>query len=1544
MVIRQVELASSQPYTRPKSRSLAHILRIAALLFAIAFTATASAARSPEVKVSRFESLPARLSYFDDSTVVLYHDSIRGNVYRSQDEGKSWAQVSGPPDGNAYMLVEHPYDKRMAFILSSSKIHWRSADRGATWQQFSTPEPPAVRAGPPLEFNADEKHYESIIFTGKKCKPWTPWGGSICHDEAYITSDGFATDPKPLIEFLVHCSWAKSSPELQVGPAHLNRIFCIAWEDSPTPDSLAPSGHSSSPWSDPKGMLHSLRPSLFGERSEMSPRRTGPSATRLFFSDDFFKTRHLVQLDMGRDAKNFIGLGPSKRYLVAALKDISTSNGGSAGSELAMFVSKNGDTWQKAQFPHGHGLKENAYTVVDSTLHSLVVDVVDAGSSASTGNLFTSDSEGVYFVKSLEGTHRDPSGIVDFEHLQNIEGVGIANVLTDDGPAGYDARRLRSKITWDDGSTWDFIEAPKYDGVKCDVKDIGRCSLNLYSVTKLHNLGRVFSSTAPGFVMGVGSVGDRLLPYEECDTFLSTDAGRSWKMISRDAHKYEFGDQGSILVIVDDEDTTDHVNYSFDQGESWQKLNLGVKVRAKILTTIPDSTSQKFLLIGTQSRKDAGAGSRHVSVFLDFAPVGKRKCRDSDFEKWAAVKQGNSASNCLMGHRQWFKRRKASADCVVADKFHDPVSREEPCPCTDEDYECDFGYVRDPGGSCVSIGREVIPAGECDKDFKKTYKGSSGYRKIPGNSCDASKGIRKDGLVEKPCDQGEHSPGTVHSRKHQFPGEVVDHIWFAGSTNLLAEIDDGSVWQSNDDGATWAVKLASPSGSDPDDRFLTMTSHEYDHERGYLITSGQRVWYTYNRGKHWDWFSAPLPANGLGIPILQFHPIKSDWLIWVGSEDCSSSGSSECHTKAWYSLDHGRNWHLIDSYVKFCQWARGKSFAVNSEAIVCGSYKNKKGSQRSFDSTNDLQLVWGTQFYKNKQVLFDSLAGMAVFEEFMVVAQLLKSSGTLSMQVSLDGWTFAPAHLPPDLHVDNRAYTVLDSVTKSLFLHVTTHSNAGTEWGSIVKSNGNGTYYTLSQQHVNRNSAGYVDFEKMLGLDGIAVINTVSNADDASVSGRKELQTLITHNDGGRWKKLIPPRADVFGAPYKCDTVQCSLHLHGFSERDDPTTSLSSPSAVGLMLGVGNVGEKLAPYIDSDTFLTRDGGFTWEEVHKDAHKWEFGDQGSIILLVNDEQPTDTVLYSLNEGLKWESYNFGERLRVKKILTVPEDTHRRFVLFGQVPGSQGKTVAVHLDFSALSSRKCKLDVEHPEADDFELWSPSEERSEPCLFGRQTYYYRRKRAADCFVGQEIVQPHEIKKNCTCTAADFECEFNHVRDLNTGKCVLQAGLSALPTSEEEQCRNGEDYWYERTDVRKIPFSSCDGGARPDRGVRHTCSSSYRRHGFLWWTTVILSPFAMAGVVGWWWVKRSGGRDRGSIRLPDPSSYAESPLLQTLSSVPYYLIGVSNTTWAWLQRHMERIPFFQRRFTRTRVSHGGYRGLAQDEDAAILRDYDDEDFEGRS
>jgi hypothetical protein len=43
---------------------------------------------------------------------VIYHDAVAGDVYVSQDEGKSWAVAAGIPSGEAAMFIEHPVDNQ----------------------------------------------------------------------------------------------------------------------------------------------------------------------------------------------------------------------------------------------------------------------------------------------------------------------------------------------------------------------------------------------------------------------------------------------------------------------------------------------------------------------------------------------------------------------------------------------------------------------------------------------------------------------------------------------------------------------------------------------------------------------------------------------------------------------------------------------------------------------------------------------------------------------------------------------------------------------------------------------------------------------------------------------------------------------------------------------------------------------------------------------------------------------------------------------------------------------------------------------------------------------------------------------------------------------------------------------------------------------------------------------------------------------------------------------------------------------------------------
>lgn len=158
-------------------------------------------------------------------------------------------------------------------------------------------------------------------------------------------------------------------------------------------------------------------------------------------------------------------------------------------------------------------------------------------------------------------------------------------------------------------------------------------------------------------------------------------------------------------------------------------------------------------------------------------------------------------------------------------------------------------------------------------------------------------------------------------------------------------------------------------------------------------------------------------------------------------------------------------------------------------------------------------------------------------------------TGSLNLQISLDGVHFAAGQFPPNMKPEThvcaylpssvstsscdspQAYTILDSSTASLFVHMTmaepSDPRSQSYWGNILKSNSNGTYFGLSAENVNRDRRGYVDFEKVVGLDGIALINVVSNPEEALLTGRKVLQSRITHNDGISLSFAVVPPTDA---------------------------------------------------------------------------------------------------------------------------------------------------------------------------------------------------------------------------------------------------------------------------------------------------------------------------------------------------------------------------------------------------------------------------------
>ncbi|KAJ7128312.1 Oligoxyloglucan reducing end-specific cellobiohydrolase [Mycena epipterygia] len=1401
------------------------------LLFIFLHYQLLAAAHDPEYSITSFAALPTRLFFFPDSTSAIYHDAVEGNIYVSSDEGRSWMFCQDIPRGVAAMFIEHPFDSFFAFVLTHSKVHFRTEDGGKTWQAFEVPIVPALVASP-LSFHSDPQKSGYILYQGTVC------GHSAeCHDEAYVTKDAFISMPRLMLLETSRCQFSHSNGYFHQN-WHPDLVYCVAFD-------TRASG---------------------GERDL--------SSSRLFSSTDFFaRDKKVEELGIGRNARGILDLAIVGDFAVAALKAPYLESQG----KVVLYVTRNAKTWIKAQFPDSTKLREGAFTIVGSRMDSLAISIVHDHDTIAT--LFVSDSSGTFFVQSVKNINRNEMGFIGWELVAGVWGFGFANVVAN---AEYvegrgEPKQLKSLMTFDDGSSWAPIRAPKDIAMRCNPDDAETCSLHLHSPITPPLFGHTSAPFSPGIITAVGSVGKYLLPSEDCDTFLSTDGGVTWRMISKGPHKYSFGDSGSVLVAVPNEEGVSELRYSLDSGKTWTSYNFGVRLKPLTLSPSQRSESQKFILIGQVARKDQTTSvGPNVMVYLDLANTRKEKCTYADFEIWYASTPG---SECLMGYRQQHKRRKPHADCYVGSLIPEPGHYDESCPCTDTDYECDYNYIREDD-VCIPVGREKIPIGACRNSYD-IFMGSSGYRKVPGNACT---GGSKDHRVPKPCSPDPRGEGDIIHQTFILPDFIVQYAYFPDSTTILVHLGDSTIWQSRNEGYTWTQLFTGES-------FITFYMHTYTSGRAYLLTNINKIYCTTDSGRTWNPYYTPTPPNTFLAPILRFHP-DSDKLIWTGNKDCDDPLSPNCHAEAQYSRDNGRKWTFVENYVVNCAWMKDIDWDTDPAAIVCESYQNKMGSQRFF--LDHPALVEGSSYFTKKTKLFNQVLGFARFDKFWIVAEPLPGN-SLDLQVSTPGGPFCTscgkwttAIFPPEVHPSSHADTMLESSTGSLFIHMVTAENRF--WGDILKSDSNGTYFGLSLSNVNADVRGLIDFEKIIGLDGIALANVVANPEEAVLTGIPVLQTRITHNDGGTWRSITPPSKDSHGIKYQCQAANCTLHLQGHTAHDNLEAGYSHSAIAGVIMAVGNVGESLATYDESDMFLSRDAGLTWEEVRKDPHIWEFGDFGALLVMAKARTPIDHVVFSTDEGLNWAEYRFsGDKVFVRSIATVQPATSRRFALISDKLHSY-EPVIVHLDFTRLTSQQCIINMDNPGQDDFELWSPTNGQ-EQCLFGRQTLYHRRAREIGCVVGNQPIRSARIEKNCTCTKNDFECEFNYYKN-EADECVLVAGATTFPNASS--CDNEEPYWYERAAYRKISYSSCTGGEALDQPIQHRCpnKSPIQQGGYLSILTAIwLIIFAL--IVAYWCYNSCSARR--TIRLPEDSEHRNNRTLDEVLAMPQFLVKIAGVAWAW-------------------------------------------------
>lgn len=121
-----------------------------------------------------------------------------------------------------------------------------------------------------------------------------------------------------------------------------------------------------------------------------------------------------------------------------------------------------------------------------------------------------------------------------------------------------------------------------------------------------------------------------------------------------------------------------------------------------------------------------------------------------------------------------------------------------------------------------------------------------------------------------------------------------------------------------------------------------------------------------------------------------------------------------------------------------------------------------------------------------------------------------------------------------------------------------------------------------------------------------------------------------------------------------CKCIKVHLHSVG-NMRFGPF--YSSENAVGIILGTGNVGSHLANRPDEvNTYMSRDGGLTWQEIRKGSHIYEIGDHGGLLVMAPDQMATRNILFSWNEGLTWEEMNISDTpIEITNIIIEPTNT-------------------------------------------------------------------------------------------------------------------------------------------------------------------------------------------------------------------------------------------------------------------------------------------------
>uniref|UniRef100_A0A3B4TB84 Sortilin-like n=1 Tax=Seriola dumerili TaxID=41447 RepID=A0A3B4TB84_SERDU len=487
----------------------------------------------------------------------------------------------------------------------------------------------------------------------------------------------------------------------------------------------------------------------------------------------------------------------------------------------------------------------------------------------------------------------------------------------------------------------------------------------------------------------------------------------------------------------------------------------------------------------------------------------------------------------------------------------------------------------------------------------------------------------------------------------------------------------------------------------------------------------------------------------------------------------------------WLSLDFGAKWTKVHDGVHSFSWGAGVNLFFSCSRV--DTVEADKRGDWVLKRTKDLG--------KTFTIIHEDIYSFGYIGAFLFFSVMEDLRSPRVMYFSSDqGETFSRALLPSAS--TEQFYSILDGDEDMLFMHV---DNPGdTYFGTMYTSDDRGILFSKSLERHLFDGQRKSDFTNITSLRGVYLTNKLDE------DGR--VRSVISFNRGGMWRQLNKPE----NVDCREQIKSCNLHIHGEHSRNNrivPMVALSEPTAIGLVIAHGTVGDSLSSSQHPDVFVSSDGGYNWRGTLRGTHHYSILDSGGLIVAVEAQREgqVKTIKFSTDEGQCWKSYNFTDQpFFFAGLASEPGTKAMNVSVWGFRPEEDGQPmwVAVTIDFQSLITRECN-------EQDYEEWlahstEGGDSERNGCVLGVKETYRRLKKQSVCRNGKSFVVSKK-QSPCSCTREDYLCDYGYYRHVNTSECVRQPNA---PNKTLEVCLNGEEDELLTAGYRKVPSNKCEGG----------------------------------------------------------------------------------------------------------------------------------------